>query len=380
MECIVVHYSEIGLKGRNRGFFENMLISNIRQSLKEFAPIVERLSGRIMIDYDPDDRKEIEKRLQRISGISSFSFALAAERDIEDIKSAIDRLATGKVKSFAISTFRGDKTFRHKSQEMNVMLGDYVNEKYGWKVNLTNPDRTFFVEISRKHVFIFTEKIRGPGGLPVGSSGKLVSLISGGIDSPVAAYEMFKRGCPIVFVHFHNWGTDKEVVRDKVESLVKVLSKHQPRTVLYMVPFEELQKSIIAHVPSKYRIIVYRRVMFGIAGMIARKEKALGFVTGDSVGQVASQTLENIYCIYAMAQLPVFTPIAGSNKEDIVAKAKEIGTYDISILPYSDCCSFLVDKHPETRAKLEVIEKVESPIDIEALSRNALEHTEILKF
>jgi thiamine biosynthesis protein ThiI len=380
MECIVVHYSEIGLKGKNRDSFEHRLMDNIRSSLKEFAPVVKRLPGRLMIDYDPDDEKKIREKLRKVPGIASFSFALKTDRDVEEMKKALDRLADKRTKTFAVSTARADKGFRHTSKEVNEILGDYLRKKYKWKVNLTKPERTFHVEITSREAFVFTEKIRGLGGLPVGSSGKLVALLSGGIDSPVAAFEMFRRGCPVVFVHFHNWGAQKDIVRDKVERIVSVLSEYQPRSRLYLVPFESLQKSIIAKIPSKYRMIVYRRVMFEIAGMIAEKEKALGFVTGDSVGQVASQTLENLGVIYESARLPVLTPLAGDNKEDIVNRAKDIGTYDISTLPYSDCCSFLVDKHPETRAKLDVIEKVEKEIDVPALAKKALERAEIRDF
>jgi thiamine biosynthesis protein ThiI len=380
MECIVVHYSEIGLKGRNRKMFEHRLMDNIRLSLKEFAPVVKRLPGRFMIDYDPEDEKKIRKKLEKIPGIASFSFALKADREIDDIKKALDRLADKKINTFAVSTSRADKGFKHTSKEVNEILGDYLRKKHRWKVNLSRPDKTFYVEITSREAFVFTEKVKGLGGLPVGSSGKLVALLSGGIDSPVAAYEMFKRGCPVVFVHFHNWSAQKDIVKDKVERIVSVLSEYQPRSRLYLVPFEELQKGIVAKVPSKYRMIVYRRIMFEIAGMIAEKEHALGFVTGDSVGQVASQTLENLGVIYGSARLPVITPLAGDNKDDIVNKAKEIGTYDISTLPYSDCCSFLVDKHPETRARLDVIERVEREIDVPALAKKALERAEIRDF
>ncbi len=380
MECIVVHYSEIGLKGRNRKKFEHRLMDNIRSALKGFAPVVKRLSGRLVIDYDPADEKEISEKLRKVAGISSFSFALQAERDVEDIKKMLDRLAEGKIKTFAVSTVRGDKGFRHTSQEMNVMLGDYLGKKYKWKVNLTKPERTFHVEITSKDAFVFTEKIRGLGGLPVGSSGRLVALLSGGIDSPVASLEMFKRGCPITFVHFHNWSAQKDIVRDKVERIVSVLSEYQPKTRLYMVPFGELQKNLIAKVPSKYRMVIYRRVMLHMANEIAKKEKALGFVTGDSVGQVASQTLENLNVIYEKARLPIFTPVAGANKEQIISRAKEIGTYEISTLPYSDCCSFLVDRHPETKARLDVIKGIEKEVDIPKLSKKALERAEIRDF
>jgi thiamine biosynthesis protein ThiI len=383
MNCILVHYSEIGLKGGNRDFFEKKLVSNIKTALSDFKPFVKRLSGRIMVIHEGDESK-IEERLRKVPGIASFSFALEAGRDMDEMKKALDVLASGKrkekIKTFAVSCVRSDKGFGHTSKEMNEIFGDYLRKKYKWKVNLSNPESTFFVEVTQKQAFVHTEKINGIGGLPVTSGGKLVSLLSGGIDSPVAAREMFKRGCSIVFVHFHNWTSQKDVVKDKVERIVKVLSGYQPKTRLYMVPFEELQKSLLMKVPSELRMIVYRRIMFKIAWVIAEKEKALGFVTGDSVGQVASQTLENLSCIYDNVRCPVFTPLAGANKEEIIAKAKAIGTYDLSILPYSDCCSFLVAKHPETRAKLDVIEKVESGIDIDALSKKALEAAGIKDF
>ncbi|UCD03236.1 MAG: tRNA 4-thiouridine(8) synthase ThiI [Candidatus Aenigmatarchaeota archaeon] len=379
MKYVLVHYSEIGLKGKNRAFFERKLVSNIRHALKGLGPIVKRLPGRLIVDTD-GSWDEITERLQKVPGIATFSFALMVDRDMKDIKKALDELSDKGVKTFAVSTTRSDKAFRHTSQELNTILGDYLRKKYRWKVDLKTPDRTFYVELTSKEAFVFRKKLKGMGGLPVTSSGKLVSLISGGIDSPVAAYEMFKRGCEIVFVHFHNWTAQKDVVRDKVERIVRILSAYQPRTRLYMVPFENLQKHLIAKVRAKYRMIVYRRIMFEIAGMIAKKEKALGFVTGDSVGQVASQTLENIYCIYDKAGFPVFTPIAGDNKEDIVNRAERIGTYDISKLPYSDCCSFLVDKHPETKARLGDIEKIEAGIDIPSLAKKALDHAEIKEF
>ncbi len=380
MNCILIHYSEIALKGRNRIFFEKKLIENIKSALSSEKPFVKRLSGRIMLIHDGSEKK-IRERLMKVPGISSFSFAVEAEKDMEDIRKAIDSIAKGmKIKTFAVSASRADKSFGRSSKEINEVLGDYIRKKYKWKVDLSNPESTFSVEVAYKSVFVYIEKVRGMGGLPVGTSGTLVSLLSGGIDSPVASYEMFKRGCRIVFVHFHNWTSEKEIVRDKVKSIVEMLSEYQPRTRLYMIPFEEIQKNLIMKVPSELRMIVYRRMMFEIAGMIARKEKALGFVTGDSIGQVASQTLENLNCIYSKACFPVFTPIASMNKEEIISAAKRIGTYDLSILPYSDCCSFLVAKHPETKARAGMIDKVESGIDIDGLSSKALGAAEISEF
>ncbi|MFH0956425.1 MAG: tRNA uracil 4-sulfurtransferase ThiI [Candidatus Aenigmatarchaeota archaeon] len=376
MECVLVHYSEIGLKGKNRQSFELALVGNIRAALK--GSRVQRLQGRLAV-FPAKDAEEagVRARLAKVPGISSFSNAIRTGKDMDEVKEALDSLIgglkAGDVKTFAVDASRSDKGFPHTSMDMNRMLGDHVGKKTGWKVNLRKPDVTISVEVTYREAFSYAEKVKGMGGLPVGSGGTLVSLISGGLDSPVASMRMMRRGCEIVFVHFHNWTAQKDVVKDKVERLVKVLSEFQPRTVLYMVPFEEIQKEMVMKVPSDYRMIVYRRMMFRIAGLIAQKERALGFVTGDSVGQVASQTLENLGCIYPAAGiLPVFSPLAGDNKEDIMGEARKIGTYDISILPYSDCCSFLVAEHPQTRARLRDVEMIEKNMDMEGLANKAM--------
>lgn len=373
--CILVHYSEIGLKGKNRDFFEKKLMENISAALP--GARVQRLQGRLSVDWGGSE-DEARSRLSKVPGISSFSFAVRTGKDMDELKEAMDSLTEGvHAKTFAIDASRSDKRLPHTSMDMNRMLGDHVREKRGWKVDLRNPDVTLSVEVTYREAFSFSGKAKGLGGLPVGSGGRLVSLISGGLDSPVASFRMMGRGCEVVFVHFHNWTSDKDVVRDKVERLVKVLSAYQPKTTLYMVPFGEIQKEMVMKVPSDYRMIVYRRMMLRIAGLIAQKERALGFVTGDSVGQVASQTLENLGCIYAAAGgLPVIAPLAGDNKEDIVAQARSIGTYDISILPYSDCCSFLIAQHPQTRARLHDVEKLEEGMDVSALAQNAMDSAE----
>jgi thiamine biosynthesis protein ThiI len=377
--CVLVHYSEIGLKGKNRQSFELALMGNIRAALP--GARVQRLQGRIaMFPAKGAEEAGVRARLSKLPGICSFSFAIRTGKDMDGIKEAFDAITAGlggkDVKTFAVDASRSDKGFMHTSMDMNRMLGDHVREKTGWKVNLRKPDVTFSVEVTYREAFSYGEKVKGLGGLPVGSGGRLVSLLSGGLDSPVASMDMMKRGCEIVFVHFHNWTAQKDVVRDKVERLVKVLSACQPKTRLYMVPFEEIQKEMVMKVPGEYRMIVYRRMMLRIAGLIAEKEHALGFVTGDSVGQVSSQTLENLGCIYAAASLPVFTPLSGSNKEEIMDKARAIGTYDISILPYSDCCSFLVAQHPQTRARLPDVERIEKGMDISALAKKAMEASE----
>jgi len=382
MECIVIHYSEIGLKGKNRHVFEGKLADNIADSLGKNCKGIDKIYGRLVVKLRKGAaEKRISGKLGKIPGISSFSFSLSCGRDIESMKKAIDSFAKNrKAKTFSIDSSRSYKAYEHTSREVNEILGDHVRKKYGWKVDLTNPDVTFSVEITEKGAYAYTGKHKGMGGLPVGSSGRLVSLISGGIDSPVAAHEMFRRGCEVVFVHFHNRTSQKDFVKDKVGKIVRVLSVYQPRTRLYMVPFGELQREITMKVPAKQRMIIYRRLMFSIAERIAAREKALGFVTGDSIGQVASQTLENLNSIYDSAKLPVFSPLIALNKEDIQRKAKEIGTYDLSILPYPDCCSFLIAKHPETRSKLSEIIEIENHTDTEKLISDAIAKAEKTKF
>jgi thiamine biosynthesis protein ThiI len=383
MNCVIVHYSEIGLKGKNRDFFEHKLMSNLRLALKGLGSFkVSKLRGRIVIDMGKKaDKKKISERLLKVPGVSYFAFALGADRDLDSIKKPLDAVAKGmKMHTFAISSVRSDKRFRLTSRELNEAMGDFLRKEHGWRVDLSRPDATFHIEVTEKGAFVYTEKQRGLGGLPVTSSGKLLSLISGGIDSPVAAFELFKRGCSIVFVHFHNRTGQRDIVRDKVARIVGVLSEYQPSTRLYMIPFGDLQHDIIMRIPAKYRMIVYRRVMFAIANRIARLEGALGFVTGDSVGQVASQTLENLNVIYEKARLPVFAPLVGRNKQEIVDIAKSIGTYELSILPYSDCCSFLVAEHPETKGRIEEIRKLEAGLDLEKLIAEALKKSGIKRF
>lgn len=378
MNRIVIHYSEIGLKGKNRDFFEKKLMNNIRHSLGWLNADVRRLHGRIVIDYSGKNSQKYEDKLKEIPGISNFSFALESGLELKDIRKVIDTLAKKQIgETFAVSTARSNKAYKITSQEINEIIGDHIREKYELGVNLRNPDTTYFIEITDKTVFLFNKKIKGIGGLPVTSSGKLVCLVSGGIDSPVAAFKMMKRGCSIVFVHFHNWSKDQDIVKDKVEKIVKRLSAYQPKTKLYMVPFENLQKNIILKVPARFRMIIYRRIMFEIANAILEKEKALGLVTGDSVGQVASQTLENLNSIYSSAKFPVYSPLIGYDKEEIIDLAKKVGTYELSIMPYSDCCSFLIAKHPETRSRLGEIEQIESAIDVEKLSQKALSEAEV---
>jgi thiamine biosynthesis protein ThiI len=243
-------------------------------------------------------------------------------------------------------------------------------------VDLSNPQVTVWIEICDKEAYVYSRRVEGIGGLPVGVAGRVVALISGGIDSPVAAFMAMKRGCEVVAVHFFNQTMHSPKVREKIRMLAEKLAEYQGKVRLYMVPFKDVQFEIINRVPSKLRMVVYRRSMMRMANLIAEKEGCKAVVTGDSLSQVASQTLENINVIYSASNLAVLPPLIGMDKEEIVAIAKRIGTYEISILPYEDCCSFMVAQHPETRAKIEDVVKCEG---LEELERKAVEESEILE-
>lgn len=240
------------------------------------------------------------------------------------------------------------------------------------------PDIKLYVEICEKEVFLYTEKCEGLGGLPVGSSGKVVSLISGGIDSPVASFLMMKRGCNVVFVHFYNRIITSEEAVSKLEKIVNVLTRFQLESKLYLIPFEKLQLEVVKNVPSKYRMIVYRRAMNRVANVVAHKENAKALVTGDSLGQVASQTLENLSAIHNVSEVQVFMPLIGLDKLEIINIAKKIGTYEYSILPYQDCCSFMLSPHPALRVTLEDVKKLEAGIKFDP--REYLEKSRVVEF
>ena len=391
---IIIHYDEITLKGGNRPFFERVLMNNIREFLKgiEYNKTYKD-GGKIVIEMDKSiNLEKINKILKNIPGISNFYFAVSEEKDLEKInkktvellknylqaenkkilRQAQDDKLNSKVKTFKIEARRSDKKFKFKSPEINAKAGEFVLENTKLKVDVHNPDLEIVVDVGNENCFIYFEKIKGIGGLPVGIAGKIVSLLSGGIDSPVASYMMMKRGAKIIFVHFKN-KTINNSGDDKIKNLVKKLSCFQGRSKLYIIPFEEFQKEIISKIPSKNRMIIYRRIMFKLAGIIAKKENAKGFVTGDSLSQVASQTLENIGVIYNSANLPIFPPLIGMNKQEIIDLAIKIKTYETSIIKYQDCCSFLIAKHPETRAKQEEIIKQEENLEMDGIAERIID-------
>lgn len=382
-DSLIIHYSEIGTKGKNRQFFEKRLIRNLELSLGKQVDKVYRRYGRIVCDLPAKAGEEvIVRRLERLPGIANFSFARKSGLGMNEIKKVSLEILIGRpFKTFRVSAKRSYKDFGRTSKEVNEKVGEFIVKETRKKVELKKPDLELFIEIGEKEAFLFIKKYRGIGGLPVGSSGKVVCSLSGGIDSPVAGFLMMKRGCKVVFIHICNRTLAKEGVMGKLEDIVNELNGIQLGSRLHVVPFEKIQKQIIMDVPAKCRMIVYRRFMMRIINRIAEKEKAMGIVTGDNVGQVASQTLENLNCIHKASEKPVFSPLIGMNKEEIIRLAKKTGTYEYSILPYPDCCSYMIAKHPETRGSIREIERIEESIkDKERLVKECVSKVEVKAF
>ncbi len=380
--CIVVHYAEVGLKGENRGQFENQLRRNIHRTL---APVgiksVERSFGRLLVYLPREfDWEELSERLQKVFGVAHFSPAAIVQQDMERItRTAVEMMAQEKFTSFRVTTRRPQKEFPLKSPEINARVGAAIQQQSGARVDLHHPEATCYIEIVNKMAIIYVQRIPGPGGLPVGVSEKAVALLSAGIDSPVASYKMMKRGVKVIFVHFHSAPATTRASIENSRRIVRILTRYQYVSKLYLIPILPLQQEIMAKAPAKYRVLLYRRVMFRLAEMVARREKAVALITGESVGQVASQTLSNIRVINEVVSLPVLRPLAGEDKKDIIDLAKAIGTFDISTEPFEDCCSLFIPKHPETKGDPELIRQVEEKLEMEELYLQAFREAEVVK-
>jgi len=382
-KVFIVHYSEIGLKGKNRAFFEKRLINNLRKALEGTGYAhIRRISGRFLIELKEDsDLDEIQKRLSKVFGISHYSLAHVSQQDIDRLKSdALSLVKECNFNTFKVYTKRSHKNFPLTSPEINAQVGGYLVEHTGANVDLGNPDLTCFIEIVEKYAFIFLNRSPGLGGLPVGVSGRVAVLLSGGIDSPVASWLMMKRGVTAAFVHFYSYPYTDIASLEKVKSLVELLTVHQYRSRLYLVPFIDIQKEIVANTPTDLRVILYRRMMVRIAEKLAQKENAQALVTGESLGQVASQTLANIRVIEECARIPILRPLIGQDKNEIIEQAYRIGTYETSVLPYNDCCSLFVPRHPATKASLDVVKSAEENLDINNLTAEAINQVELEEF
>jgi thiamine biosynthesis protein ThiI len=372
MDSLLIRYHEIALKKGNRRYFIELLKRNLISAVKDLGiKEIRSLPARILLtfkaDYDPE---VLIERIRSVFGVANFSRVERTARDIDTLRARIlESLNGSRFESFRIETQRGDKTFALKSPEINRQLGTAVKEQSGARVDLTHAELTVMVQILPHDAFFGFNKIAGPGGLPVGASGRVVALISGGIDSPVAAYRMMQRGCRLIFVHFHSTPYLDQTSQQKVRQLVTELTRCQFRSRLYLIPFGEIQRQIVAAVARPLRVILYRRMMLRIAEQVARREKCKALITGESLAQVASQTLDNIAVIQEAAELPILRPLVGMDKQEIIDQARRIGTYQISSIPDQDCCQLFVPKHPATGARLADVQQDEKKLDIEELLR-----------
>ena len=383
MNSIVVHYQELALKGKNRPWFLGRLVRNLRAALADLdVRAVRSLMGRIEVELGPDaSRDEVGERIRRTFGIANFSHAGRAPLDVDQMAAAIlSDLGDRTCASFRVSARRADKRFPLTSPEIEREVGGRIQEARGWRVDLGKPELTIHLELLSDQAFYYFGKERGAGGLPTGTAGRVACLLSGGIDSPVAAHRMMKRGCAVTFVHFHSYPILSRASQEKARELVQLLTTWQQRSRLYLVAFGEIQQQVVLSVPGPMRVVVYRRLMVRIAERIARSRSAQALVTGDVVGQVASQTLENLAVVGAVATLPLFRPLIGMDKDEITAEAIKIGSYPISIVPDQDCCTLFTPRNPLTRARLANVEAAEQALPIEDLVDRAVREAVIEDF
>lgn len=372
----MIRYHEIALKKGNRPYFTELLKRNLLAAVKDLdVKEIRSLPARLLLTFKSNiDPQLTVNRLQAVFGIANFSLVERTSRDIEVLRAEILKYLNGtKFESFRIETQRGDKTFPLTSPEINRQLGAAVKAKTGARVDLTHAEMTVTVEILPRDAFFGFDRIPGAGGLPVGASGRVAALISGGIDSPVAAYRMMQRGCRLIFIHFHSAPYLDRTSQEKVRQLVSHLTRHQFQSRLYLVPFGEIQRRIVAGTNRPLRVVLYRRMMLRIAETLARREKAKALVTGESLGQVASQTLENMAVIQQAALLPILRPLVGMDKQEIIDQARRIATFDTSSIPDQDCCQLFVPKHPATKANLPEVEEAESRLDVSAMTQTGVE-------
>jgi len=385
MEYIICHYNEIGLKGGNRKFFEEKLIENIKKSISnDFFKKIKRISGRIIIelnDLTKIQKEEIRSGLERIFGLAYFCFAQGVKQELKEIREVAKKMLIQKeFNSFRVSVQRSNKNFPFTSVETEKQIGAFVLEEFKKRVDLTNPEITLFIEIVEDYGFLYTEKIQGPGGLPVGTAGRAICLLSDGIDSPVAAWQMMKRGLEIVFIHFYAYPENEKKALEKVKNVVKALNFYQFQSKLYLIPFKAIQQEIFKKRENKYCCLICKRIMFNIAEKVAEKEKINTLITGDSLGQVASQTIENMNVIEKETDLLVLRPLIGFDKQEIIKIAKKINTYDLSIIPTKFYCQNCLPKHPITRANLGILKKIEKEIQMNEIKKEVLKQIIIEKF
>jgi tRNA uracil 4-sulfurtransferase len=375
MDSVVVHYQEIALKGNNRPWFIARLVRNLREATADLGVRdVRVLMGRIEVVLDGDaDWPRVRDRLARVFGVANFAKAGRAPLDVDAIAGAIlADLDNGiRPRTFRVSARRADKRFPLTSPQIEREVGGRIKEAKGWTVDLDDPEFTIHVEALTNDAFYYFGKEPGAGGMPVGVSGRVACLLSGGIDSPVAAWRLMRRGCRVLLVHFHSYPILSRASQEKARELARLLTQFQFHSRLFLVPFGEIQQQVTLSVAPPLRVVIYRRLMMRIAERIGRSHRAQALVTGEVVGQVASQTLENLAEINRVVSMPVLRPLIGMDKDEITAEAQRLGTYPISIIPDQDCCTLFTPRHPATKARREEVERAEATLPIEEIVERA---------
>lgn len=378
-----ISFGEIALKGKNRKYFVDKLISRIKDAIKDFSyERIYREQGKVYVETSEKDFRPIIDRLRKVFGIVYISPCIRVEKDMEAIEKAVikiveEKLSKSPVKTFKVKTSRVDKSFPIKSPEVSRRMGGVVLKNVdGIKVDLHNPDIYLFIDI-KEEAYVYIDRIKGYGGLPVGTNGKGLLLLSGGIDSPVAGFLMAKRGLEISGIHYHSYPFTSERAEEKVKTLARILSSYTGRMKLYSVNILEIQKEINAKCPEDEMTILSRRFMMRIAEKIAQRDNIDVLITGESLGQVASQTVQGLTVTNAAVDMPILRPLVGFDKVDIIDIAKEIETYETSILPYDDCCTLFLPKHPVTKPRLSDIERSEESLQIDKLVNEAIENMKV---
>jgi thiamine biosynthesis protein ThiI len=384
MNAIVIHYKELALKGRNRPWFVHQLVRNLRGATGNLGVrSVRSLMGRIELELSShvdstslaaaENWGELRHRIAEVFGIANFSYAGRGPHDFAELAAAIlDDLGDVEAASFRVDARRADKKLPFTSPEIEREVGGLIKLAKGWPVNLDDPAFTVHIEMMPGSACSYFGKIAGAGGLPTGTGGRVACLLSGGIVSPIAAVRMMRRGCAVQFIHFHSYPILSRASQEKVREIVKLLTRYQLRSRLHLVPFGELQQQVLLAVPAELRVVVYRRLMLRVAEKLARSARARALVTGEVVGQVASQTLENLTTIAGATTMEILRPLVGMDKDEIVAQAERLGTFPISIIPDQDCCQLFTPRHPATRVKPAQIEAAEQALPIESMVEAAI--------
>lgn len=380
-QILLVKYGEIILKGLNRPIFEDLLVRNIRAALRGFSPEITKAQATTYIALEDESKlEEAMERLKKVFGIVSITRAYVLPKEMTAICEGTAeclRETLAAANSFKVEAKRSDKKFPLKSPEICREVGGYLCEKFPHlSVDVKNPEKTVMVEVRDTNTYVYCDKVKGPGGMPVGTNSKAMLLLSGGIDSPVAGYMAAKRGVALEAVHFFSHPYTSDRAKEKVLELAKIVAAYTGGMRVHVVPFTEIQLEIRKHCPEEQLTIIMRRFMMKIAERVALKNKAMALVTGESIGQVASQTVEALGVTNSAVNLPVFRPVIGMDKDEIVERARNIGTFETSILPYEDCCTIFTPKHPTTKPKLEKIEESEQLLDMERLIQTAVDGVE----